>query len=195
MNLCSGRKAAGGKSWKGVGMIPIFKPKDKAKLFARLEKRTTPITGETVERVRKILSAVRERGDRALLEFTEQFDHVKLPLRQLRVTPQALSAAAKKADPSLVHDLEKAIFNIHSYHKREIAVIVGVQPSRRGAGAAGAAAGQRRRLRAGRECRISVIGTDECDSGKDCGCARALSRSLLRARSKSSRLSPPRCMS
>jgi histidinol dehydrogenase len=98
-------------------MIPIFKPKDKAKLLARLEKRTTPITGE---RVRKIISAVREKGDRALVKFTEQFDHVKLPARQLRVTPPALSALAKKADPSLVHDLEKAIFNIHSYHKREL---------------------------------------------------------------------------
>jgi histidinol dehydrogenase len=39
--------------------------------------------------------------------------------RQLRVKRSVLRAAAKKADPALVRDMEKAIFNIHAYHRRQ----------------------------------------------------------------------------
>jgi histidinol dehydrogenase len=63
---------------------------------------------------------VQKEGDRALLKFTERFDKVKLTARKLRVPPQALRAAAKKVDRSLLIDLGKAIFNIHAYHSRQI---------------------------------------------------------------------------
>ena len=66
------------------------------------------------------MSQVQKEGDRALLKFTERFDKIKLTARQLRVRPQALRAAAKKVDRSLLIDLEKAIFNIHAYHSRQI---------------------------------------------------------------------------
>ena len=38
----------------------------------------------------------------------------------LKAAGPGLRAAAKKADPALVRDLEKAIFNIYAYHKRQI---------------------------------------------------------------------------
>lgn len=101
-------------------MIPIFREKDKAKLFTRLESRKIVASGEIAGSVRQIISQVQRDGDRALLGFTEKFDKVKMTVRQLRVKPQALRAAAKKADPSLLRDLEKAIFNIHAYHRREM---------------------------------------------------------------------------
>ena len=40
--------------------------------------------------------------------------------RQLRVQPRVLRSAAANADPAVVRELEKAIFNIHAYHKREV---------------------------------------------------------------------------
>jgi histidinol dehydrogenase len=101
-------------------MVRIFHEKDKAKLFALLESRKNLGSGEISDSVRKIVSQVQKEGDRALLRFTERFDKVKLTAKQLRLKPDALSAAAKKADPSLVRDLEKAIFNIHAYHKRQV---------------------------------------------------------------------------
>jgi histidinol dehydrogenase len=101
-------------------MIRIFQEKDKAKLFARLESRKKLVSQDTVESVRQIVSQVQKEGDRALLKFTERFDKVKLTARQLRVRPQTLRAAAKKTDPSLLIDLEKAIFNIHAYHSRQM---------------------------------------------------------------------------
>jgi histidinol dehydrogenase len=70
--------------------------------------------------VRQIVSQVQREGDRALLKFTERFDKIKMTVRQLRVKESALRAAAKKADPALLREMEKAIFNIHAYHRRQV---------------------------------------------------------------------------
>ncbi len=101
-------------------MIQILHEKDKAKLFAWLESRKFLVSSGIAAAVRQIISQVRREGDRALLRFTERFDKIKLTARQLCVRPQTLRAEAKKADPALLRDLEKAIFNIHAYHAREI---------------------------------------------------------------------------
>jgi histidinol dehydrogenase len=101
-------------------MVRIFHEKDKDKLFERLEIRKNIVSGEIVASVKQIISQVREQGDKALLRFTEQFDKVKLSARQLRVRPQVLAASAKKTDATILRDLEKAIFNIHAYHAREV---------------------------------------------------------------------------
>ncbi len=101
-------------------MVRIFHEKDKAKLFARLESRKKLVSTEIADSVRQILAQVRDGGDRALLKFTERFDRVKLTARQMRIRHQTLHAAAKKADPALLRDLEKAIFNIYAYHTRQM---------------------------------------------------------------------------
>jgi histidinol dehydrogenase len=100
-------------------MVRIYQEKDKSKLFARLESRKSLVSHDIVGAVRQIVSQVRKEGDRALLKFTERFDKIKMTARQLRVRHQTLHAAAKKTDPALVRDLEKAIFNIHAYHARQ----------------------------------------------------------------------------
>ncbi len=101
-------------------MIQIFQEKDRARLFARLEGRKFLVSSDVVSTVREIILRVRREGDRALLRYTERFDKVKLTAGQLRVPAQTLSAEAKKADPALLRDLEKAIFNIHAYHSRQV---------------------------------------------------------------------------
>jgi histidinol dehydrogenase len=101
-------------------MIHIYEEKDKARLFASLEIRKTLVSVEIADSVRQIVSQVRSQGDRALLKFAEKFDKIKLTARQLRVKPQTLRTAAKKADPALLRDLEKAIFNINAYHRRQL---------------------------------------------------------------------------
>jgi len=101
-------------------MVRIYKEKDKARLFACLERRKTLVSVDIAKSVGQIVSQVRDQGDRALLRFSEKFDKIKLKASQLRVKPQELKAAAKKADPALLRDLEKAIFNIHAYHRRQL---------------------------------------------------------------------------
>jgi histidinol dehydrogenase len=101
-------------------MIPIYRLKDRAQFFERLERRRMLTSGEIQKTVRRIVTQVREEGDAALLRFTDQLDHVRMTARQLRVKPNALHAAAAAADPALVRELEKAIFNIHAFHKRQL---------------------------------------------------------------------------
>ncbi|MEJ2110550.1 MAG: histidinol dehydrogenase [Acidobacteriota bacterium] len=101
-------------------MVRVYYEKDKARLFKRLEKRKIVVSGEIADATRNIISQVQKEGDKALIRLTEKFDKVKLTTRQLRVRKQSLKAAAQKADPDLVRDMEKAIFNIHAYHSREV---------------------------------------------------------------------------
>ena len=101
-------------------MVRIFHEKDKAKLFALLESRKIIASSDIADAARQIVSQVQREGDRALLKFTEKFDKIKMTAQQLRVRPQVLRAAAKKADPALLREMEKAIFNIHAYHRRQV---------------------------------------------------------------------------
>jgi len=101
-------------------MVRIFHEKDKARLFAILESRKILASSEIAGTVRQIVSQVQHEGDRALLRFTERFDKIKMTARQLRVKESALRSAAKKADPALLREMEKAIFNIHAYHRRQV---------------------------------------------------------------------------
>ena len=100
-------------------MIPIFRQKDRARLWKRLQRRGAA-SGEVVDTVRGIIAQVRKDGDHALTCLTQQLDGVRLRADQLRLTPRALRAAAARADASVVREVEKAIFNIHAYHKRQV---------------------------------------------------------------------------
>jgi histidinol dehydrogenase len=67
------------------------------------------------ERVRGVIAAVQERGDDALLEFTERFDSVKLVVAQLAVT---------EPTPAVDAELRKAVataqVNVAAFAKRAL---------------------------------------------------------------------------
>src|SRR5579884_3599533 len=75
---------------------------------------------ELIERVRPIVHAVRDRGDAALIEFTERFDHVQLTPEQLRVSHQEIEQAHQSLDPSVRAALEHAIRNVHTFHQQQM---------------------------------------------------------------------------
>jgi histidinol dehydrogenase len=101
-------------------MIPIYRQKDKEKLFARWDRRKTLLSREVLAAVRRIILQVRRDGDAALTRFGRKFDKVVLMPGHFRVKPEALRSAAAAADPAVVRELEKAIFNVHAYHKRQL---------------------------------------------------------------------------
>src|SRR5262252_9183850 len=72
------------------------------------------------ERTRAILNAVQERGDAALLEFTERFDGAKLSADRLAVTQAELMAASLKADESLREAVAEAERNIATFAKKSV---------------------------------------------------------------------------
>lgn len=81
--------------------------------------------------VSPILENVYQRGDQALLEYTEQFDHVKL--KTLAVSEAEFTEAENRVDDQLKKAIEIAIRNIESFHRtqriktRKVATMEGVE--------------------------------------------------------------------
>jgi len=70
--------------------------------------------------VKTIINDVREQGDRALLQYTEKFDKVRLPASKLKVDERAIKEAYKKLKKNQISALRKAADNIASFHKKQL---------------------------------------------------------------------------
>ena len=79
--------------------------------------RSMPTTDVT-DKVAEILRNVRERGDEALREYTERYDHATP--ESLTVTPEEMQEAIEKTDPAFLKVLEKAAANIRKFHSRQV---------------------------------------------------------------------------
>ena len=72
---------------------------------------------QVVEQVTKILKEVRERGDEAVLEYTQKFDKVKLKPKELKVTESEISAAFNELNSQIISAIKIAIENVYEFHK------------------------------------------------------------------------------
>jgi histidinol dehydrogenase len=68
-------------------------------------------------RVSTVLEAVRAQGDAAVVEFTEQFDHVRLTPAELRVPMMVCAQALESLEPPLAEALRAAHDNIRRFHE------------------------------------------------------------------------------
>ncbi|MFA5424531.1 MAG: histidinol dehydrogenase [Phycisphaerae bacterium] len=65
----------------------------------------------------EILNAVKIRSDKAVIEYTDKFDGVKLKAGQIRVLPDELSKAHSSMDSQLLDCLRKSIENVRRYQQ------------------------------------------------------------------------------
>jgi len=72
------------------------------------------------QRAREIIEAVGEKGDAALIEFTERFDGARLTPDQLGVTQAELMTASLKADAALRQAVALADRNIATFARRSL---------------------------------------------------------------------------
>lgn len=70
--------------------------------------------------VREIVEAVRQRGNEALLRYTQQFDHQQLTPETMRVDGAQLDAAYQQISPSLLRAIQKACRNIEHFHRQRL---------------------------------------------------------------------------
>lgn len=73
---------------------------------------------ETV--VADIIENIREKGDKALFEYTERFDKCKIDAATIRVTADEIKQAYKELDESLIAVMKKSAENIRSFHARQM---------------------------------------------------------------------------
>jgi histidinol dehydrogenase len=91
----------------------------KQDLLERLLRRSPNSYPEYESRVQEIISAVREKGDEALFDYTERFDGVRLTKDTIRVTEEEIEEAYRLVDPSLLDVIRKALINIRAYHEKQ----------------------------------------------------------------------------
>jgi histidinol dehydrogenase len=72
------------------------------------------------EQVAEILAEVRERGDDAVLDFTERFDKAELGPEQLRVDARELEASVGVLEPAVLDGLRIAIANVRAVAKAQL---------------------------------------------------------------------------
>ncbi|HEV7731893.1 MAG TPA: histidinol dehydrogenase [Candidatus Binatia bacterium] len=87
--------------------------------LARLETRGETAGARVEADVRRIVDAVRRRGDVALLAYTKKLDGVSLTPRTLRVPPDDLAAAFRDQPAVVRRDLTLAARRIRAFHLRQ----------------------------------------------------------------------------
>lgn len=90
----------------------------KARLEALLSATAEPDPA-VIDTVRAIIRAVRERGEAALLEYTNRFDRRRATPAQLEIGQRELAAARDRIPPELRRGLEHAAERIRAFHERQ----------------------------------------------------------------------------
>ena len=70
--------------------------------------------------VREIVETVKRQGDRALLDYTEEFDGQSLKPQQLRVSGSELDAAYQQISKELLDAIQLACEKIETFHRQRV---------------------------------------------------------------------------
>jgi histidinol dehydrogenase len=97
-------------------MIPVFIQPDKS-TWGTLLMRPALEHAELTTKVQEIMEAVRAQGEEAVINYTEQFDQVKLT--SVRVTADQIKAAADELTPALKTAMQIAKTNIEVFHQTQ----------------------------------------------------------------------------
>ena len=98
-------------------MIPIIKyGDDLSRVFSRSQFTSDDVNAS----VKKIVADVKERGDKALFEYTEKFDGVTLNAKTVALTEKEIDDAVKQVPAKTLEALRKAKENIRAYHARQL---------------------------------------------------------------------------
>ena len=82
-----------------------------------LDRPPAAVDADIHRRVEEIVAAVRDKGDAALLEFTERFDRVALTAGELAVTAGELEGAESAVGPATMRALRYAADRIERFHR------------------------------------------------------------------------------
>ena len=88
-------------------------------LLAALEQRGGAALDSVLPAVRRIVTDVRKRGDRALFQYATQLDGLICPER-LRITPAEMASAWDALDPAMRKALTTAAAQIRAFAKRQL---------------------------------------------------------------------------
>nr|WP_229727437.1 histidinol dehydrogenase [Sporolactobacillus putidus] len=82
-----------------------------------LKKRKVEAKEAAQQSVREIIARVRDEGDKALKDYTKQFDGVELG--ELRVPNEAIAAAYRHVPEKVIQAIRQAAENIRAFHEKQ----------------------------------------------------------------------------
>lgn len=85
-----------------------------------LLKRSPNNYGQYEKVVADIIANVREKGDRALFDYTSQFDKWEINADNLRVTQAEIDEACAQIDTPFMKAMERSAANIEAFHKKQL---------------------------------------------------------------------------
>ena len=94
--------------------------KERSNILENLLKRSPNQYGKFEDTVNDILANVKANKDKALFEYTEKFDGVKITPETFKVTKDEIEEAYTKVDAHLVEIIRKALVNIREYHQKQV---------------------------------------------------------------------------
>jgi len=88
-----------------------------AGVIRALERPPGSVDPDISRRVAEIVAAVRDKGDAALLDFTQRFDRVALTAPELAVRPEEYAAAERAVGEATLRSLRYAADRIERFHR------------------------------------------------------------------------------
>ncbi len=76
--------------------------------------------GPQEKAVKEIVTTVRHKGDRALIDYTAKFDRQIIDVNQLRVSGSELDAAYQQISQDLLHAIQSACQRIEAFHRQRV---------------------------------------------------------------------------
>ncbi|NMW21574.1 MAG: histidinol dehydrogenase [Chlorobiaceae bacterium] len=99
-------------------MLPLYRFAEECSALKEQLNRSVAFDASVHSIVDEILQRVRQHGDIALLDYTEQFQGIRLT--DMLVSSDEIEQAHKDADPAFLEVLEEAYRNIISFHQHEV---------------------------------------------------------------------------
>jgi len=91
-----------------------------AKKLAAIENRTLGFKKKDITDVSRILANIRKNGDRALIDYTRQFDAPDIRIASLKVTRDEMAWAAGAVDRTFMRALNRAADQIKRFHRHQL---------------------------------------------------------------------------
>lgn len=96
----------------------IYNRNELPEVFDALSARASEIPTKIMQTVAEVIANVREKGDSALVEYTEKFDRIKLD--SLYISTEEQDKLIEKVPSSLRDVIDEAYENIYNFHKKQV---------------------------------------------------------------------------
>lgn len=92
----------------------------KTNVLEDLLKRSPNNYGQYEAIVADIIAKVREQKDKAIFEYTKQFDKCEMDEKSILVTEEEIEEAFTKLEPEFIEVMKKSCENIRKYHEKQL---------------------------------------------------------------------------